>query len=329
MPRSRISRFKKCSKPPTFYYRSTLENYANCPFMADAVDNDKVQDISKPALAGQEGHRIIAEAWEFCEQDNQAAINYLSEEMPKARPDLQPEVVDSLKHFAGEMQRIDPWRIISVEKEYSATFFEATTTEGPILVACCPDLLVGGRDETSLHIYDWKTGYKRWSSGMARNAFQTCLYSYVLFKEMPQVDEIHFWYYQTRYQKRAYCKLTREHDFDNLKGRVGEALRYALLKSNQAWPEPDKCAWCPATAICPHVIAEARDFNKGPAEYLNQYIALKARLSKMAQTMNAHVRNTGQNIVAGENVYGDPGRGQVNFKVFKNEAVAGDDEKED
>lgn len=63
--RLRISQIgRKCDLPPIFFDRSTLDNYCNCPFMADAVKNNLVQDISKIANVGQEGHKIIAEVLE-------------------------------------------------------------------------------------------------------------------------------------------------------------------------------------------------------------------------------------------------------------------------
>ena len=312
MPRPK--RKKLSDKPPTYHDRSKLEATANCPFMAANSD-----DIPPGILAqvGQEDHRIVAEAWEFCEGDSEAATDYLLNEIPKARPDLQPQVIISLRNFARQMKKFQPWKIIAVEKQYSTVFFPATNNEGPVIITSAIDLLVAGRDETSLHNHDFKTGYKRYTNTVAREAFQTIFHDFILFSEMPNVQEIHTWYDQTRHDiKPGYAKFTRK-DMDDMAGRIGSAIQY--VGTDLAWPEPDKCAWCPVTDKCPHVVAEARTLNNDMPAYLDQYIALQARQKAMSASMNAYVKEHGRIEGNNGNIYGDAGRSKIINKVFKDD----------
>jgi hypothetical protein len=275
------------------------------------------QDATVGALAqvGSECHRIIAEAWEYCEGDSEAAVDYMLNEIPKARPDLQPQVIAALRNFARQMKKFKPWTIIAVEKQYSTVFFEQTKTEGPVIITMAVDLLVAGRDETSLHVRDYKTGWKRYTNTEAYESYQSHHYAYVLFKEMPNVEELHFWYDQTRHDVRSgYAKFTRK-DMDNFAGRIGSAIQYA--KSDQAWPEPDKCAWCPVTDKCPHAVAEARIMIGDLPAYLDQYIAMEARLGDMKKNMTEWVKRHGPIRGNNGNIYGDKGRDKITYKVFK------------
>ena len=308
MPRPK----RKSSLPPTYHDRSKLEATANCPYAAAHAKDIPIGILGQ---VGSEDHRIIKEAWEYCEGDSQAAVDYLLQEIPKARPDLQPQVITSLRHFARRMKKFDPWRIVAVEKQYSTIFFPATQTAGPVIITMAVDLLIAGRDETSLHVHDYKTGWKRYTNTIAYEAYQTCHYAYVLLKEMPDVQEIHFWYDQTRHDtKPGYAKFTRD-NMEDMAGRIGSAIQY--VGSDVAWPEPDKCAWCPVTAECPHVVAEDREFNSDRPAYLDQLIALNARTKAMSATMNAYVKQHGRIEGNNGNIYGDEGRKKIINKVFQ------------
>lgn len=244
---------------------------------------------------------------------------YLKDQLPKARPDIQPEVIKSMYGLLGRLEHphFRPWKIHGVEEQFTTTFWEATNTEPAYIITCCLDLVVMGRDDTSILIYDWKTGQKRWTSDDAFNAFQTQFGSFVLFKEIETVKEIHWFYDQTRFDcKPAYAGLFRKRDYHNFQGRIASVLRLAKEGCKEAWPYDEKCCWCPATAICPHVIAEARDFNDDRKGYLKQYIALTARCKTMKGVMNEYCKQHGE-IRADGQVFGDKGRQKVEFSVFK------------
>ncbi len=284
--------------------RSDLEATAACPFMAAALRDGKVRDASHLQQVGIECHRIIAEAIESVGDDYRGITEWLEAEMDKARPDLQPDVIAALKGSLGEFSRLSAERVIGVEKQYSTQFLEITAQRGAVILTCCIDLVMAGKDDQTLIVFDWKTGWKRRSSSEAQNAFQTCFYAWVLFRELPQLQTIHMFYEQTRYGNKAYAKLERERDFFHFEGRVQSSVQLRLSGCHYAWPTLEKCSYCPATAICPEVAADIRNFAADPEAYLQQYIALKeGRVEAMEKTMKAYCKSHGE-IRSGDNVFG-------------------------
>jgi len=309
--------------------RSDLENTANCPFEAKAIRNGDIQNVSRLMDIGSEGHRLIDEGIKWGEGDYIVAADYILDEILKARPDIQPDVAKCLRFIANELRRLMGFSygmLLGCEKQYSAEILPASPSRGAIILTTCMDLVLAGRDNTVIHIHDWKTGYKKRSSSEAYTAFQTCFLAWTLFDIYPDVQEIHFWYNQTMYDTRAYCHLTRERDYLNFRGRLETAVMLWLQDSDEAWPDIEKCAWCPATAICPHVIAEARDFNADKEAFLLQMVATQSRLTAMKKVANAYVKEHGNIVFGKDQIYGDKGRQKVSFSTFK--AGKSDEEKE-
>jgi len=315
---------------PITFDRSDLENTANCPFAAKAIRDGKVQNISRLMDIGSEGHLLIKEGIEWGNGDYMVAADYILAEVTKARPDIQPEVIKALRFISNELKRIGNFNygnLVGVEKQFSAELLPASQSRGAVIITARLDLVNAGRDKTVLHVHDWKTGYKHRSNSEAYASFQTCCIAWILFKELADVQEIHFWYDQTMTDTRAYCKLERDRDYYNFQGRLETAVMLRLRDSSEAWPDIEKCSWCPATAICPHVVADARDFNTDKVPFLQQMIALQARLTAMKKIANAYVKKHG-NIIFADHVYGDKGRQKVSYSAFKI-GKSDDDEKDE
>jgi len=305
--------------PPITYDRSDLEATANCPFSAKAIREGKVVSKSFLAEVGIEGHRILAETMEACKGDSQAIAGWLETELLTARPDLQPEVIRSMKGISQTLRLIPSERIIAIEKQYSSEFAPATTTRGPIVLTCCIDIVLAGRDRTVVHIHDYKTGWKQRSNSDAADAYQTCHLSWVIFNALPDVETIHFWYEQTRFGTRSYARLEREKDYFRLEGRIQRAVELRFMDSSEAWPDMDKCAWCAATAICPRVVGEGKDLNDDTQDYLKQFIALQARLNTMSKAMKAYNKKFGE-LRTGNQVFGyKPPAKKIIYKLYKDE----------
>ena len=304
---------------PVVLDRSTLANRANCPFMAEAIESGKVKDGGYFAEVGTEGHRVLSEAMESCGPDSEALAGWIEAEMTTARPDLQPEVIRSLKGVGETIRRIGNRQIIGIEKQYSTEYLKATANRGPLILTCCMDLVIAGRDNSIIHVHDYKTGWKKIDKASAFDMFQTQFYSWVIWRVYPDVNTIHFWYEQTRYGYPAYVRVERDRDFFNFEGRIQKTVELYLTGSVEAWPYPDKCAWCPATAICPYVVGEAKNLNADPQEYLKQYIAAKARLDAMEKDMKAYCKKHGE-IRSDDQVFGykEPAK-KVTYKLYKDE----------
>lgn len=304
MPKLPPTQMQRRAKLPSKYYdRSSTERCAICPFMDWAIESGKIQDISEPATVGQEAHRIVAEVLEVYKIDGEGMdlAQYLREELPKARPDIQPQVIQACIWLCYRFKypRFNPWNIVGVEKQYSTVFWEATDAEGPTIITQCFDLVVAGRNEESLIVQDWKSGRLRYSKDDAYNAYQTQHGCFLLFKEMPSVQEIHWTYDQTRFETgRTYVKLTREWDYHNFQGRIAEALRLKQSGSKEAWPLPEKCDWCRVITICPHALKDSVDFQKDKVGHLQRHRVLKALVSKMGSTMTTYCKKTGETITA-------------------------------
>ena len=309
--------FFKANKPaePVTIDRSALEEFATCPFMAQAIRDGKVNNVNAMMDTGIECHKILQDAMEQCGGDTREVIGWLEAEAQTSRPDIQPQVLKALRGIKTTLCRIPAHKIIGLEQQYSAEFAPASGKQGAIVLTACIDMVIAGKDETEIHIHDYKTGWKQRSNTDAANAFQTCQYSWLIFKNYPDVNTIHFWYEQTRFGTRAYARITRG-DFFNFAGRLQAAVSLYMAGADDAWPDIEKCGWCPATSLCPHVIAEAYELNADPAAWIGQLIALSKRVTAMKSAGNAYVKEHG-NIVVGDIVYGwEPTSKRVN-KVFK------------
>ncbi len=272
-----------------------MEQRATCPFRAQAIDDGVVKDVNRHSDCGIEGHRILADGLEQAEGNMDFDIvEYIRDEARKARPDVQPQVVEALGRLGYDLRRTSAQRIIGIEKQYSTVFLKGTHERGPVVCSQCLDLVAAGRERDTLVVTDWKTGWKDMTNAQAQSAFQTRFGCWLLMREIPEVQTIHWFYAQTRHGHPAYALIKREDDFFNIEGQVQTVVQLFLSDCRDAWPDPDKCCTCPATAICPHVIGEAKELMDDPQKYLLQYAALKeGRLDKMEKAMKAYVAEHG------------------------------------
>jgi len=301
--------------------RSILETTCSCPFQAMQIRDGKVDGGGYLAEVGNEGHRVMAEAVAWGKGDKREVIEYLEEELPKTRPDLQPDVLRSTRGVAKTLRKIPVEKIVSVEKQYSYELMPATESRGAVIITCCMDIVLLATVETELHVHDWKTGYKKRSNSGVLDEFQTQFYCTVLFKVFPELQKIHFWYEQTRFGDRVYGCAERETHLDNFEMRVRMAIQDYLSKTDEARPDVDKCSWCNCTAICPYITGEAKTLTDNPSEYFAQYIARLAHTKKMKQAMDAYCF-TNNEIVHGDNVYGwVPPKRTITYKPYKKKKV--------
>jgi len=216
--------------------------------------------------------------------------------LPKARPDLQPEVLRAGKSIARELRQFSANRRLLAEEPVTRSLLPATLDRGEVLVVTEPDLVLATSKADTIIVLDWKTGYKYRTSQEAQDDFQTCVISWVLFGTYAEIDTIHFWYINTRLSNRNYAKITRA-DEDNLQARIGETVRLILDGVDDAWPEPAKCAHCDVAKWCKLCDGEALDFAKNPKKYLDCFVALQARCNQIEDTLKAAVK-------AGRTIYG-------------------------
>ncbi|GAH82496.1 unnamed protein product, partial [marine sediment metagenome] len=237
-------------------------------------------------------HGIAEEAIKANEFNLQDAADHIAEELPKARPDLQPEALRAGKNLANEIRRFGGNRVLSCEEPITRSLIPATQDRGEILIVSELDLVLATQKQDSIIVLDYKTGYKNRTNAEAKDDFQTCVGSWDLWGKYPQVNTIHWWYINTRIHTRSYARLERERDEENFQARIFETAKIKLDGCDEAWPEPDKCGQCPIVKWCALSFPEAGgSLANVPGKYLDCYIATQAKCDEMLKAMKAYVKD--------------------------------------
>lgn len=329
---------------PIIADRSTLERVANCPhsqYLYDLIQaiGDEINGVAtftdrafrlikgapeslaahitalikggRDLLAVQDAlptcgtiiHKLIEEAFEFCKGDLEQIPDYFAEELPKVRPDLQPEIIRAGRYVAIALADLHV-RVISVEQQIDHILIpEVPGTRGAVVGTTCIDLLAQGLNN-SLHVIDWKTGWKKRSNSEAFNSFQAQFIAWLLWQqeEYAEVEKIHFWFYETRRDTKAYAKFDRNDEHPALphltqelafQARIMTALRLWQTGCTDAWPEETKCCWCDVIQFCKHANTRAIDITKDPTAFVDRMIVLKQLLTKDKKTATAYIKKYG------------------------------------
>ena len=287
----------------TYIDRSDLEAVATCPHQGHLrkQHEGEFETFDELPVVGQLVHEVAKMAIDNAESGIQEASDLIANELPKARPDLQPEILRAGKSLANQ---ILGWRSNSImlhEQQITRTLFPASGDRGEVEITTAPDLVLATSSKQRIVVLDYKTGYKSRTNADAANEFQTCVICWILFALYEPVETIDFWYLETRLNNKAYARMTREKDELNLQARIETAYRYLLEKSQEAWPVTEKCGMCPVIRFCKHITGEIVAFSKDPAGYLEAYIVLDASLKKLREPLDAAVK-------AGRTIYCSTGR---------------------
>lgn len=282
--------------------RSELQRYAVCPRQAILCEehSDEIEIHEVLPETGQIVHAIAKEAIEACEYNLQEAADYFAEELPKARPDLQPEALRAGKNLANELRRFGSNRVLICEEPVTRSLLAATPERGEVLIVCELDLVLATTKENTIIVLDYKTGYKNRTNQEARDDFQTCVNSWCLFGKYPDVRTIHFFYLNTRINTRSYARIEKE-DEPNIATRIFETAQYWLEDCDDAWPEPTKCSQCDVVRWCKIADHEIKALDDDPKLYLDIYITKQAHCDEMLKAMKAYVKN-------GKIIYGTKAR---------------------
>lgn len=277
------SRAATKKEEPEVVDRSRAQRYATCPLQGHLVDKyglDKETSQDELVQIGQAGHALVKEAWDFCQGDREGMVDFIANELPKTRPDLQPKVLEHAKYLMREIAAT-PGAIIGVECQIEAML-------NGLMCTTALDVLVAGTN--SLIVNDWKMGFKKRSNQEAFEDFQTQYGSWTLWQQYPDNELIHWWYKETRWGTKAYARLER-HAVDArmpdltqelaFQGRISQTLRLMAEGCKDAWPEPKKCAWCPAIMQCTKANGRAADVAKNPAKFVDQLTILQERVKAM------------------------------------------------
>ena len=310
------------SPEPIVLQRSELQVRADCPHQTNLCEKHKEKIETHDVLpeTGNIVHSIAETAIKTSDYNLQEAADYIAEELPKARPDLQPEVLRAGRNLANELRRFGGNRVMLCEEPVTRSIMPATEQQGEILIVSELDLVLATAKADSILVLDYKTGYKDRTNAEAMDDFQTCVGSWDLWGKYPEVNTIHWWYLNTRINTRSYARLERERDELNFGTRIFEAVRLYLEGSDEAWPEPKKCSMCNVTRWCKVADYEAKELDGDPKSYVDAYIALEARFNKMDETIKAACKTGRRLYGAGGYIDDTPKRkpsAKVSFKPVK------------
>lgn len=279
---------------PIILQRTELGRYAICPHQANLCEQlaEEIETHDILPETGKIVHAIAKTAIESNGRNLQEAADYIAEELPKARPDLQPEALRAGRNLANEIRRFAGSQVLLCDEPVSRSLMPATQDKGEVLVVCEPDLVLASTKADTIIVPDYKTGYKQRTSQEALDDFQTCVGSWILFGKFQTVNIIHWFYLNTRKFTRSYCRIERERDEANFETRIFETVRIKLDGCDDAWPEPEKCAQCPVVNKCQEAqYAECRMLADNPQSYFDSYITLQAVCGEMLKAMKAYVKN--------------------------------------
>jgi len=279
--------------------RTELGRFANCPHQGNLCEErkDEIETHETLPEAGKIIHAIAEEAIKANEFNLQDAADHIGEELPKVRPDLQPEALRAGKNLANEIRRFGGNRVLICEEPITRSLLPATEDRGEVLIVCELDLVLATAKEGVIIVLDYKSGYKDRSNAEARDDFQTCVGCWCLFGKFPYVDTIHWWYLNTRIHTRSYCRIEREIDESNFEARILETARIKLDGCDEIWPEPKKCSLCPTVKWCEAVLSDIKELDGEPKAFLDNYLIRQARCDEMLKTLKDSVKN-------GRTIYG-------------------------
>jgi hypothetical protein len=260
---------------------------------------------------GTEIHAVIDEAFEKCEGDLGLIPDWIVDNLPKVRPDIQPEAIWAARYVADVLADLHV-TVIGTEVQIDHQLFPATASRGPVVFTMALDLLASGLNNC-LHNHDWKTGFKRRSNTEAFNSFQAQSTALVLWKQpqYAEVEKIHFWYQEVRFGTKAYAEFNRSTEHPRLphlsqevafQARIEEAVKLILANRKDAWPSPQKCCWCDAIRWCPHAHVDAMDIARDPKAFVDRMVVLGALLKRCKKAASDWLKGKGP-IVGDKYVY--------------------------
>lgn len=235
---------------------------------------------SKCCDIGTEIHELIEQAFKACNNDLEKIPQWFVDNLPKIRPDIQPIAIRHARHV-GDMLANFHVNLLGVEQQLSIVLLPETPTRPAIIVTMRLDLL--GSGIKSLHIVDWKTGWKRRANSETADSFQAQFGAWLLWqqKEYKEIQKVHFWYYESLYGTKAYASFDRDEEHPRLpglttqqaiQGRVKEAVELFIKNCQDAWPMPEKCCWCSMLPFCKLADMEAKTIADDPKLYVDKMV---------------------------------------------------------
>jgi len=267
----------------------------------------KMETVARQSVDGRLGetgtqiHDLIDKAFKECENDIERIPDWFVDNLPKIRSDIQPAAIRHARHIADMLANFRV-NVIATEKQLSVVLRRETEMSPPVIGTMRYDLLGFGLN--SLHIVDWKTGFKRRTMTETADSFQAQFGAWLLWqqKEYAEIETVHFWYYETLWGTKSYARFDRTQEHPRLPhlttdvaiaGRVNSAVDAFLANRKDCWPLPDKCAWCDMIRYCPMANLEAAEIAKDPKGFIDKLVADEALLKRRKKTATEWIKAKG------------------------------------
>jgi hypothetical protein len=318
--------------------RTTLENYASCPFMANAVETGKVMTSSNAANSGEAVHHAISETiqwWvdtdggaEMAYGVRSAIVEWLEGELKHSRPDVQPNAIAgaraSLWAFAEYLSGIRPANILGFDGGVGRYSSQLAIDLGAMGVRATSelDLITSSPDSTELIcLDDWKSGNTRHTAASVKASFQFQFHAVLLFHRYPKVQAVEVRIWDTRLNRRTHAVQFERRDFDAYLARVRmAATQREKLKHTggdpETWPSVEKCRVCEAACICPEADDLAKTATTEPEQLLGKLIATQAREKQLKKLLTAVIDKTGKPVVLEKHAYGRQFKSEPKAQIY-------------
>lgn len=314
--------------------RSTLERYATCPALARFVESGRVVEQNNIMASGNEGHAALSNATaEHIRARGAMNAGELAEyalaELRGSRPDLQPDVIDSVRATVWSWSRL----VGAIHHENILHFDGGEELKRPGQLAADlaslgvrptseVDLVYAGDAPKMLHEIDYKTGHKVYSVRDVAESFQFQMHAWLVLQTYPEVDCLEVRVWNTRRNLLTYGVEFKApvvgHNRDGSPIRGGgfpawdARIRHAAglyvqhmhdtPEEAPAWPTVEKCDGCRAAIACRH----AR-LDHGPAETLvDSLVAMDAKRAEISRLLDSELKRRGVSEIISElgNAYG-------------------------
>jgi len=299
--------------------RSTLERALSCPWSARAVETGRCSAVGVLAEAGEEAHKSFSETLHSWIESNGAMEKTdLRQDaefaVRNARPDLQPEAIRAIQgsiwSWSQLIYRIHPGNILAFDGGEDIDRSGQLALDFPDLSTRYTsevDLLYQGDCPDVGEEVDYKTGYKDWTTEAIRDSFQFQSHAVLALEKYPQWKAIRVRVFETRNRSLSYgVYFPRERLFD-WKVRIRNAIsawRLSQQENPPTWPTLEKCAICPAAAICPVADEPIADLAADPPGFIRKLLAVEARADAMRKLAVALVDERKQDIQCGDVFFG-------------------------
>ena len=306
-------------------HRRLLERFAQCPFQGWAVQTGRAAHDSPKAASGLQVHRAIARAIRAHLEDGADPARCMARLLASARPDVQADAAAGLRrsiHAIGRFLQSLPADAVIAHRggigARSGLLARDLRAPAPLRIVSAVDLLHAGPDPREVHEIDFRSGQSLLTASDVRASLKFRLHAWCLFGAWPNLTAHHVRIWHTRTNALTPPVTFAPHDAALAGAAVATTVRarrdiFAALghtPDDQAlarvhaerardfwWPDPGKCAACPACVGCPAAHGPARDLAADPEGFLRDTAALQAALGQRIELLRQTVRRTGGDLV--------------------------------